>query len=1009
MSEINLKSLNKEQIEAVTHSDGPLLIVAGAGTGKTTVVTQRVAWLISKKKLKPEEILVLTFTDKAAGEMEERVDKLLPLGYTDLWVSTFHSFAERILKTHALDIGLPLDFKLINQTDAWMLVRKNLDKFKLDYYRPVGNPTKFIHALLQHFSRCKDEEIYPENYLQYAEELKLNLDNMENSRGKAAPADKGALTGDFLQDDFGEITRLNEVANAYHVYQQILLENNSLDFGDLINYTLKLFKQRPNLLKKYQEQFKYILVDEFQDTNWAQYELIKLIAGEPANITVVGDDDQSIYKFRGASVSNILNFKKDYPQALEIFLTKNYRSPQKVLDLAYNFIQLNNPDRLEIKLSDANKKLSKKLTSQKKDSGLVEYNFFSSLAEEVGKVADKIIELKEKDKEADWNDFAILVRANDAANDFMAELESRQIPQQFMAARGLYQKPVVRDIVNYLRLLDDYRESPALYRVLSMPIFKISQYQISNLMYWAGRKNWSLFEILRNISVIKNVEPDTASQISKLITWIDKHSSLAKEKSVWEVILAFLTDSGYLEFIKELAPLQTRQIFNELNQFGKKVSHFCKNSNNNKVSDWLDEFEMELDSGDTGSLEWDVESGPESVKIMTIHGAKGLEFKYVFVPNLVDKRFPTIKRSDPIELPDDLVKEILPEGDAHLQEERRLFYVALTRAGKGLFLSGGKDYGGMRSKKPSRFIVELGLVENNIEGKENLSDTKPDQQNFNTAKSRVKNNKKSPELEKIPERFSFTQLKAFSSCPLQYKYAHILRIPVRGKPTFSFGKTIHSTLQKFFELVRSQAQAEQPDLFSSTGKKSKNPQASEKDLLDIYEKCWIDDWFDDKKQEKDYKEKGKNALKVFYKDWSVSKKIPEYLEKGFNLKIDDYTIRGVIDRIDRASDGGLEIIDYKTGRSKDLTKIDASNKMQLLIYQIAVSQIFSSEPKSLTFYYIEDNQRATFLGSEKEIEKVKLEINNIVTKIREGNFQATPSLHVCKYCDFKEICDSSQA
>src|SRR3990167_4082049 len=294
MKSLILESLNKEQKEAVTHENGPLLIIAGAGTGKTTVITRRIAWLILEKKIKPDEILALTFTEKASTEMEERVDRLLPYGYVDLWISTFHGFAEKILRLHGLDIGLSTNFRILSDTEQWYLVRKNLDKFNLDYYRPLGNPTKFIHALLKHFSRAKDEEISPKEYLAYTESLKLDKD--------IAPDESAAQ----------EAARLAEVANAYHIYQKILLENNALDFGDLINYALKLFKERPNILEFYRKKFKYILVDEFQDTNWAQYELVKLLAEPNNNLTVVGDVDESIYKFRGASISNILTFKKDF-------------------------------------------------------------------------------------------------------------------------------------------------------------------------------------------------------------------------------------------------------------------------------------------------------------------------------------------------------------------------------------------------------------------------------------------------------------------------------------------------------------------------------------------------------------------------------------------------------------------------------------------------------------------------------------------------------------------------
>ena len=298
---VDLTKLNNEQKEAVLHKNGALLIVAGAGTGKTTVITQRIVNLIEEKLAKPEEILAVTFTEKAAFEMEERVDRLLDFGYVDLWISTFHSFCEKVLRENALDIGLSPDFKILDGTAGWLLARKNLDRFDLKYYQSLGNPTKFIQALISHFSHCKDQEIYPQDYLNYADDLKTTDNGSEDA----------------------ETERIKEVANAYHAYQQILLDNGSLDFGDLINYCLKLFKKRPLILKKYREKFKYILVDEFQDTNWSQYELIKILAEPNNNLCVCADDDQAIYRWRGASFSNIVQFSEDFPDAKKISLIKN--------------------------------------------------------------------------------------------------------------------------------------------------------------------------------------------------------------------------------------------------------------------------------------------------------------------------------------------------------------------------------------------------------------------------------------------------------------------------------------------------------------------------------------------------------------------------------------------------------------------------------------------------------------------------------------------------------------
>ena len=282
------KQLNKEQKEAVEHINGPLLIVAGAGTGKTSVLVERLDYLINKKQVKIDDILLMTFTEKAAGEMEERADRILPYGYVDLWINTFHSFCQRILKEHALDIGLPGDFRLMTQTDQWILIKKNLENLELDYYKPLGNPTKFIHELIKHFSRLKDESISAKDYLSYVEKLEKGTDKNN-------------------EEDVIELARLKELARAYQVYNKLLLDESLLDFGDLIMYTIKLFRERPNILKFYRAKFKYIMVDEFQDTNWAQYELVKLLASPKNNLMVVGDDDQCL---PGNSIISLRDTKK---------------------------------------------------------------------------------------------------------------------------------------------------------------------------------------------------------------------------------------------------------------------------------------------------------------------------------------------------------------------------------------------------------------------------------------------------------------------------------------------------------------------------------------------------------------------------------------------------------------------------------------------------------------------------------------------------------------------------
>ncbi|MFH1462526.1 MAG: UvrD-helicase domain-containing protein [bacterium] len=985
---LDLKKLNKEQKEAVVHDKGPLLIVAGAGTGKTTVITQRIAYLIEKGLAKPEEILAVTFTEKAAGEMEERVDNLLPYGYVDLWVSTFHSFCERILRDHALDIGLPANFKVLDPTSAWLLVRQNLDKFNLNYYKPLGNPTKFIQALVSHFSHCKDQEIYPEDYLEYSERLKTRDDAPESQ----------------------EVERIKEVAESFHIYQRLLLENSYLDFGDLINYCLKLFKKRPLILEKYRKKFKYILVDEFQDTNWSQYELIKLLAAAENNLTVCADDDQAIYRWRGASFSNILQFKKDFPKAKQISLVKNYRSAQDILDLAYKFIKANNPDRLEY-INKINKKLISMVEkpapakASADQGGIIEHIQAKSLEEEIKKTIEKILEILGRDKEAGYNDIAILVRANNAANSFTKALERAGLPYQFLASRGLYSKPIILDVISYFKLLDNYHESSAVYRILNLPFLGISYQDIANITQYSHRKTKSLYESMEESSLIPGISEKAREKIGLILSLIKKHASLSGEKTVSEILLFFLRDFGYLKY---LTGKDDKEQFDILNQFYKRIKNFEEASIEPNLKNFMEEINFEIESGEEGKLEFDPEQGPDMIKVMTIHGAKGLEFKYVFLVNMVDKRFPTIKRKDLIELPEELIKDIKPKGDIHLQEERRICYVAMTRAKKELYFTSAEDYGLARKKKLSRFLTEMGYKDNfqfpisNFQTNELLE-----------PKHKIQNTKYKIQANYLPDHFSFSQLAAFEKCPLQYKFNFILKVPVKGKAVFSFGKTMHNAFYAFLKAVNENNKNKQADLFGfqeGKTKKNKDNLFGLEDALSIYEKNWIGDWYESKSQKEEYYKLGKKIVKDFYKEFQ--KNPPKILkinnsfalEMPFNLKLEGNTLYGVIDRIDE-KEGGVAIIDYKTGNSKE--KLTPEDKEQLLIYQIAAEEIFKLKPKELIYEYLNDGRKVSFLGSDKEKESLKKKIGLQISKIKKSDFKPTPGWQ-CGFCDFKDICDFAQ-
>ncbi len=980
MSTSLLDQLNYEQKKAVTHTDGPLLIVAGAGTGKTTVITTRIAWLIEQGLAKPEQILALTFTDKAAGEMEERVDLMLPYGYVDLQISTFHAFCERLLREYGAQIGLSPEFEVLSELDAWLLVRGQLDRFELDYYRPLGNPTKYLKSLLQHFSRAKDAAITPEMYVSLIE---------------SQQADKDAV------DEDSDLSRTTELAHAYHTYQQILLENDALDFGDLILYSLRLLRERPAVLKAVQERFHFVLVDEFQDTNHAQYELVRLIAEPRRNITIVGDDDQAIYKFRGASIENILRFESDYPECTRVVLTNNYRSTQSILDHAYRFIQMNNPRRLEAQSPDV---LSKKLVAASRETGTIEHIHSATSEEEVTAVLKKIIELKENDPQVVWNDFAVLVRSNGAGGEFAQAFERHKIPFQFLALSGLYTKPIVLDVLALLRVIDQPHDSPSLYRVLTFPLWILSSATIAELNRLANRKGKSLFEAITLSKSFLSVDLDDAVQLDAIIHLVIELGQKAKIQSSTEVFLHAMKESGYLEYINKLSEQKKREQFGFLQQLFARLKSFERRADHKSLHEFLAEFAHERDAGEEGSLSVDLDAGPDMVRIMTIHAAKGLEFKYVFVVNLVDRKFPTQRRADAIPLPVGFQQNeaVLDEAVLHLEEERRLFYVAMTRAKHGLFLTSADDYGGVRKRKLSRFLDELGYSKSEVDVPIVLELFDEDKGGQMETREDIK--------AYIPKHFSFTQLAAFQTCPLQYKFAHILHVPVFGRWTFSFGKTMHNTLQRYFTVWMERTGKRQESLFERTERTERTERnelpVSVEELLEMYRACWQDDWYPNDRVRQQYQQKGREQLIRYVKSFNEMPPFPLALEQGYTYKIDDIILKGRIDRMDSFEDG-VEIIDYKTGSPKTEKMLERSDKEQLWLYQLAARDVLKLNPRKLTFVYLEDGSHVSFLGNEKDLEQLRTEVVDRVAHIRESAFEATPGYH-CRHCDFVDICEYRQ-
>ncbi|RKY32979.1 MAG: hypothetical protein DRP74_01420 [Candidatus Omnitrophota bacterium] len=967
MSDI-LRGLNKEQLQAVTHKEGPLLIIAGAGTGKTTVITRRIAWLLSEGLAKTNEILALTFTDKAANEMLERVDVLVPYGYTDIWISTFHAFGDRLLRENAIVAGLNPDFKVLTRPEAAVFFREHLFEFDLNYYRPLADPTRFIEALISLFSRAKDEDISPEEYLKFAKELAI--------KAKQEPTDLP------LQE---EAQQQLEVARAYAKYQELLAREGLIDFGNQFYLALNLFREHPLILKRYQEQFKYILVDEFQDTNYAQYQLAKLLAGEKRNITVTGDDDQCIYRFRGAAYSNLLNFIKDFADAKKVSIIQNYRSTQPLLDSAYQLIQQNNPERFEVKAG-----INKQLLAQAKSGSAPRHLHFDTNSTEADNVA-KLIKDKVAKKDFQFRDFAILVRSNSDAQAYLQSLNMLGIPWQFSGNQGLYAREEVRICINFLRVTANPSDSISLYYLVSSEIYKLNLADLSLCNHYAKRRNRPLYQVLQNLETtpeLEGVSEKSRKKIKEILSDIEKYLKMSRQETTGRLLYSFLNDSGYLKKLTKTQSLENETRIQNLAKFFNMVRDFELVAKEDKVIFFVNYLNLLIEAGDDPStVEADLDT--DAVNVLTIHKAKGLEFRVVFLVSLVNGRFPWPHRRQPIELPDALIKEILPSGDFHLQEERRLFYVGMTRAKEELYLTSADDYGGKRLRRVSQFVIEaLGLEAKEKEKKK--ASALEAIQRFAAPKESPKTKRKAIPKDKLLS-LSYYQIDDYSTCPLKYKYVHILRVPILEHHTVIYGRAMHDAVTKYFQ-------------YKLAGKK-----IQQGDLIEIFRKSFDPQGFLDEKHQEERSRIGSEALVRFFKAEERRDSKPKFIEKDFSFMLDENKVRGRFDRVDEDKEGAV-IMDFKTSEIKTQKDADKRTKesLQLSLYALAYQKIFGELPNRVQLYFLESGIIGSAEIQEKDLEKIKEKVKEVAAGIRQQKFQATPAYMACQFCAYNQICPSAK-
>lgn len=632
MDILKSEELNPAQKDAVSHLNGPLLILAGAGSGKTRVLTYRVAYLI-QKGIPYEEILAITFTNKAAEEMKERIAQLVGSIANRMWIMTFHSFCARILRREIERLGYKKNFVLYDEEDSKRLVKNCLKELNYDNKRftPLG-----IHSAI---SLAKNELIGPQDY----------------SVEAISPYEK-------------------VVSDVYRLYQEKLFKSNALDFDDLLVLTVNLFELFPSVLEYYQERFKYILIDEYQDTNQAQYRLVRLLADRYRNICVVGDDDQCVYQWRGANIRNILNFEKDFPEAKVIKLEQNYRSTQVILEAA-NYVISHNRGRKPKTLWTVNARGEAITTYQAED----EHDEANFVAAEI----ERVISLESRN----YRDFAVFYRTHAQSRLFEESFMRFGIPYQIIGGLKFYERKEIKDILAYLRVVINAEDVISLKRIINTPRRKIGETTIEALDWWAGQKGLTFWQALQEVESNPRLSPKTKEEVKNFVSLVLKWQKEAEKISLKELTSKIIEESGYLKALREEKTFEAEGRMENLAEFVNVVEEFERLHPEGTLEEFLERV----------SLITDVDSFREGdmVTLMTLHNAKGLEFPVVFIVGMEEGIFPHFRS--------------LTATD-ELEEERRLCYVGITRAKERLYLSYAFSrhlWGARNLAMPSRFLEEI--------------------------------------------------------------------------------------------------------------------------------------------------------------------------------------------------------------------------------------------------------------------------------------------------------------
>lgn len=959
-----LRGLDREQRRAVTHGEGPLVVLAGPGTGKTEVVTRRIAWLIASRRARPSEILALTFTDRAAAEMQARVDALVPYGRSEAAIHTFHAFGDRLVREHAHELGLPAEPRVLSRAETIVLLRTHVMRLGLQRYLVLADPGRNLPAIADAIARAKDAGIGPDAIASAADALCRDAARLE----AAGDADGAAVLRDDAEGH-------HELARAYAAYEALLAELGAIDLAGQVALARRLLAERPSVAASLAARFRYAIVDEGQDANGAQIDLVTRIVPH-GNVTVVGDDDQAIYGFRGAAAAALDGITAAYGGTARIVLRRNHRSLAPILAAAHRLISHNDAWRIAAREGRSAPLVATRRRRRPTPVGLRTWRTASEegdglAAEIAGRIAAGTAA----------REIAVLVRTNADAESIRRALEVAGVPSRSGAPSRLSTDPEVRLLRAFLRVLADPADSTSLYAVLADGPWALDPVRLSLLMASARRTGIGLWEALERAAGTETGDLGDAAATA----WEAIRDAIADahRRPAGEVLYAWLRSSGRYAALMQRASTGDDAPLRRVARFFELLRAHGTLVEDARAAILVPVLDALIDAGDDPAAD-DGDPQRDAVAVLTVHKAKGLEFPVVYVAGLVDGRFPARGRAERIVLPAALRGSDPGDADAARAEERRLAYVAVTRARDELVLSWAEQPGtGGRTRRPSPFIAEA-------------LDRAPEplaSRNGSAEASIAAGWDATVHAEPLrtPSALTWSQLDDLLTCPLRYHLRHRIGLEGPAAHPLAVGRALHEAVAAWH---RARMAGGEPSVA---------------DLHGWLAGAWRSEGFLSREHEDARYVAARAALAAFAeRERAVAGRRTLAVERGFTAEVAGVRVAGRYDRIDETSQG-IVIVDYKTGHggTDRQARERARDSRQLQLYALAWEAETGVLPAGMELRFLGDGMTGRTTAEPARLERLRGLIGGAARAAADGDRDPRPDAYTCGGCPFRAICPSS--